>query len=660
MKQSQSGGGFVEDNGPIQTTKQPPLSNDSFTKAYPISKIPFRGETSTAGAQRQSGDPTGCIPAGGVAWYRYTTPASGALFADTFGSDYSLTLGVFSGTSQADLQQVSCQTNAAGNADATFAVVKGRTYYFQITGPVNGGHLLFTLVQHDPSYAADLIPGATGGSSYNPFVSANGRYVTFFTFMDQAAPNPSTCRHGNNYCETLIWRDLKTGIWKRVVSVVSSIDVNDPAYYNYVANGAVSSDGVTVVFDGGPGITPDKHSINGDVFVKNMTTGVIHRISGSWRGGDAHANPTDPIDAGLNLLNQAEGNGQDTSGAIGASISADGRFVGFNSRYADLYPGEPSSPYWQYFVKDLKTGRIRMVSVDPTGAPANAISFTYTTQMSADGRWVSFFSLATNLAPGLPSSPGCVPQVTNFESSGLCHWGVYLADIQHGTVMYVSRSTTGISDGDSMYPAVSADGNHVVFTSNDSHLVSSGTNGSRQVFEWDRSTGFTSIVSTDSTGKTVGSVGIPYAVLPPADTAYGLTNLVPYDTVCSTLHPLVPQICHELGVGMQAFGGLFNGSIGSQYVSADGRYVAFDTIAPLETDDTNNASDIYVHDTVTGATVRVSVGPLGEQANGDSFGPFISDDGSTLAYTSSATNIAPRQVPGSFFNVIITRLNWTR
>jgi Tol biopolymer transport system component len=77
-------------------------------------------------------------------------------------------------------------------------------------------------------------------------------------------------------------------------------------------------------------------------------------------------------------------------------------------------------------------------------------------------------------------------------------------------------------------------------------------------------------------------------------------------------------------------------------ISADGRYVAFQSAASnLVSDDTNGVPDIFVRDLQTGTTTRVSVGPSGAQANapGTVTGPSISDDGRHVAFASDASNL---------------------
>src|SRR5262249_9356055 len=88
---------------------------------------------------------------------------------------------------------------------------------------------------------------------------------------------------------------------------------------------------------------------------------------------------------------------------------------------------------------------------------------------------------------------------------------------------------------------------------------------------------------------------------------------------------------------------------GSVAISADGRYVAFDSQATnLVASDTNGAGDVFVHDRITGATVRVSVDSSGAQGNYGSYRPSISADGRFVAFMSYATNLVAGDTNGTF------------
>lgn len=75
-------------------------------------------------------------------------------------------------------------------------------------------------------------------------------------------------------------------------------------------------------------------------------------------------------------------------------------------------------------------------------------------------------------------------------------------------------------------------------------------------------------------------------------------------------------------------------------ISADGRYVVFVSLAAnLVNNDTNNAYDVFIHDTQTVQTTRISVNSNGIQGNGNSWNPSVSADGRYVAYSSEATNL---------------------
>jgi Tol biopolymer transport system component len=93
-------------------------------------------------------------------------------------------------------------------------------------------------------------------------------------------------------------------------------------------------------------------------------------------------------------------------------------------------------------------------------------------------------------------------------------------------------------------------------------------------------------------------------------------------------------------VSVDSAGGQANGASFNAAISADGRFVAFESSATnLVQGDTNGVADIFVRDLVTGRTTRVSVDSLGRQANGASFTAAISADGRFVAFESDATNL---------------------
>ena len=126
------------------------------------------------------------------------------------------------------------------------------------------------------------------------------------------------------------------------------------------------------------------------------------------------------------------------------------------------------------FVRDRRTGVTRRVSVGTGNRQANGNSFG--AAISADGRFVAFMSDAPNL----------VPKDTNHA------FDAFVRDTRTGVTRRVSVSTTGRQAASSSeFPEISADGRHVVFSSDASNLIAGDTNATVDVFVRNRQTGVT-------------------------------------------------------------------------------------------------------------------------------------------------------------------------
>ncbi|HMJ31064.1 MAG TPA: hypothetical protein VK512_20330, partial [Xanthobacteraceae bacterium] len=176
-----------------------------------------------------------------------------------------------------------------------------------------------------------------------------------------------------------------------------------------------------------------------------------------------------------------------TSGS-GPSISADGRYVAFRSDASNLVPGDTNGT-GDVFVRDLQTGAITRVSTNASGDQGNSASGD--PSISADGRYVAFYSSASNLVPG----------DTNFLAD------VFVRDLQTGAITRVSTNASGVQGNggehpsvSSWSPSISADGRYVAFDSYASNLVPGDTNGYADVFVRDLQTGAITRVSTNASG----------------------------------------------------------------------------------------------------------------------------------------------------------------
>src|SRR5207249_1297616 len=154
------------------------------------------------------------------------------------------------------------------------------------------------------------------------------------------------------------------------------------------------------------------------------------------------------------------------------------------------------------FVHDRQTGITERVSVASDGTQADVRSGACSMcglgvpAISADGRFVAFFSLAGNLAPG---GGGRGTKVFVRDRVGGAAQDVFVHDRQTGTTERVSVASDGTPGNDySVNDAISADGRFVAFHSRATNLVAGDTNGVWDVFVHDRQTGTTERVSVAS------------------------------------------------------------------------------------------------------------------------------------------------------------------
>ena len=286
-----------------------------------------------------------------------------------------------------------------------------------------------------------------------------------------------------------------------------------------------------------------------DVFVRDRLQGLTTRVSESATG------------------QQADG------ASLGPAVSADGKHVAFRTDAGNL---APNSPDGGVFVKDLGTRALERVDVSSSGEGANAPACGFSPvcpSISANGRYVAFHSRASNLTSG-----------TQFFDN------VYVRDRQAGTTSLASATPAGLpGHGASHDASISPSGRFVAFISSASDLVPNDTNGRDDVFERDRVSGQTLLVSVFAAGQE-----------PPPETEYSLPS-----------------------------------------ISADGRFVSFVTSHRHTQFDEIVYTVTFLHDRQTGQATRVDVSSAGEPGNKGGIAASISRDGRFLTFLSRATNLTP-------------------
>jgi len=319
---------------------------------------------------------------------------------------------------------------------------------------------------------------------------------------------------------------------------------------------------------------------------------------------------------------------QANAGSAYPVASADGRFVAFESLASNLVPGDTNLHY-DVFVRDLWNRTIERVSVDSAGTQGNGDS-AYA-GISADGRFVSFASRSTNLVPG---------DTNNWQDT-------FVRDRLLGTTERVSLSSSGLQGNkDSFGGSVSADGRYVAFMSQASNIVTPDYVSTLDCFVRDRLNGTTLRVSNTYAGGP-GNLHSYWPVIS-ADGRFVAFHSAASNIIATDFNGTIDVFVYDMASGVnqlvsRSSAGV-QGDFASSYpsISADGRFVAFHSIAlNLVPGDTNMLQDVFVRDLVGGTTERISLGAGGVQADADCGWAVISADGNSVSFESAATNLVP-------------------
>jgi hypothetical protein len=282
--------------------------------------------------------------------------------------------------------------------------------------------------------ASVLAGGAEGsGDSQRADVASNGRYVAFQSLASEFAP-PDV----NGVADVFV-KDLETG-----ALVCASLDP-----LGLVGNGAsgapaLSADGRFVAFQSAAA-TLVAGDDNGqfDVFVRDLANGALELVSKSTDG---------------------------TLGNFGSqapSISADGRIVAYSSLADNLVPND-SNHVFDVFARHLPLGQTVRVSVSTFGA--QAFSSSQSSSITADGRFVVFQSQAWNLVPD-DTNGG---PLNTFSD-------VFVRDLAQNQTARLSVSESGqqATGGSSLHACAAPDGSRVAFATDAADLVANDLNGVR-------------------------------------------------------------------------------------------------------------------------------------------------------------------------------------
>jgi Tol biopolymer transport system component len=469
------------------------------------------------------------------------------------------------------------------------------------------------------------------GASAAAAISADGRYVAFVSNAVNLAPGITNPGPGRQ----LFLYDRATG-----TSTLVSHNTDSPDVGGNEASGdevAISGNGRFVAFTSyATDLVPGQEDAFGrsDVFVWDRVTGATELVS--------------------------RADGTRTQAANGDSyqmtISANGRFVAFTSQAGDLVDGiteqEPPS-LSDVYLWDRRTGDVVPVSRSAADPGRMADSSSASPSISADGRYVAFVSLATDLVAGFT------------DRSGINDVDVFVWDRTTGTSVLVSHAAgrplaTGNAGSD--LPRISEDGRFVAFASAATDLVPRQGGPVPNIFLWSRQSGQVVLVSHARNSLTQG-VGVRYG-----GTEASNPPLVSADGAWVLFSSAAPNVVRNQGESTESSLDAFlwsratgkivmasrpstNGSpqLRLSGLSSDGAWVLYTTTGNGQVPgvaDENNAEDVFLFDRRTGKRTLVSFSGASPTRTGPggSLGAHLSADGRWIAFTTRTSDLAPRDL----------------
>ena len=416
--------------------------------------------------------------------------------------------------------------------------------------------------------------GFIDGDSSGPDMTPDGRYIAFTEITGSSGV----------YSAVYLWdaqSGSKTLVSANLTGTISTDTTSDTP--------AVSADGRFVTFlSDAPDLATNAVDGSYQVFLRDAVSGTTRLVSVDLNGGVSG----------------------ETGGAI-PTISADGRYIAFDS-FDGGYVSADNNNAYDVFVRDMTTDTTELISSADAAAQSltsDGISSVSGNSVSADGRFVMFVSLADNLAAN---------DTNDYQD-------VFVRDLQTGTNVLVSVNSggSGSANGFSGSPAMSSNGRYVAFVSNAPDLTANKTNRYGDIFVRDLQAGTTTLISVSADGATSGNAESSSPQIS-SDGRYvafysKAKNLVPNDSSGGG-EIFWRDIQSGLSVSVTTNGNaldLFS-------LTADGRYVAARSFFPVR--------ELFVWDAQARAKIYATVSAAG------SSGLVLSPDGRTLIFQ-SATNV---------------------
>ena len=310
------------------------------------------------------------------------------------------------------------------------------------------------------------------------------------------------------------------------------------------------------------------------------------------------------------------------------SISADGRFIAFVSTATNLVAND-TNQCADVFLRDLQAGTTVRVSETTAHIGGNADSSQPV--ISANGQFVAFTSLAKNLVAGDPNT---------FEDVFIYNRTTRALELAG------ARNAGGWPSGASSSPSISADGRYVAFQSNARNVAGTDNNAVNDVFLRDRTAKTTELISRTSSGSAGSSVSEAPSLS--ADARYVAFHSFAFNLVANDNNGNYDVFVRDRTAKTTTLasatpgGSSANADSGLPRISADGRYVAFESFASdLVTGSATAVSQIYLRNLAARTNRRVTNFPDFQPLTGNHYLEAISGDGRFVAFTTDTAHLPP-------------------
>lgn len=370
-------------------------------------------------------------------------------------------------------------------------------------------------------------------------------------------------------------------------------------------------------FSDRPQISGNGRFVTFDSLATNLVDQPVHSDRDVYLR-DLHTNATELITVALD-------GGPSNGWSSYSWPSEDGRYVAFVSEASNLVQNSVNRR--AVYVRDRAAGVTERVSVNSAGQAANRTASR--PAMSPDGRFVVFNSPATNLAP---------------NANGVEQ--VYLRDRLNGTTTLASVGMDGEPANAYTYRGqVSADGRYVAFASQATNLVPGSSGTLEHLYLRDMVAGTTIRVNVNLDGRQSNAAGSRPNLS--KDGRYVVFNSYATDLVTLPtngysnvyVRDVVAETSTLVSVNMDTTAGGNRDSLRG-FITPDHTHVVFNSFSgDLAPNVTNGHGDVYMRNLETGVTTRLSLTQQGEQTNGNSFRPVVSDDARMVAFQSNARNM---------------------